>query len=394
MARPITLQSGIREFNKDITMYTGMLGGLTADIHTLRSLNPETTNRVLCVMYRGPYFMMQYLKENNNMYYGKSLFMTYKKFLEYYNTGIQVNMGSRDLAPTQIKGGFAGRQINIPTQQNAQTSQTLTINTFESVGRPITTFTNMWVDGIADGITGLTTYHGLVAGSYNEQTNQFKQIFKESGKNDGIALEPSPAWEVAEFLIIVLDRSGARVEAACAAIGCYPQAKIGHELYNYNNNGQSQVLPLTLTFNCQFVESAYINDLATRYVRKFAIFGNSNNFNIGAGDAFFENASSLGKHAMPNGDMFKNKPYYDAVQSGIGNMPVFKADPRAVERNRLADTALTPADHSRIYTGPKETVPFEDPYADTGAEKKSILGGIASAASSVAGAISNTLSGQ
>ena len=286
-------------------------------------------------------------------------------------------MGSRDLAPTQIKGGFAGRQINIPTQQNAQTSQTLTINTFESVGRPITTFTNMWVDGIADGITGLTTYHGLVAGSYDEQTNQFKQIFKENGKNDGIALEPSPAWEVAEFLIIVLDRSGARVEAACAAIGCYPQAKIGHELYNYNNNGQSQVLPLTLTFNCQFVESAYINDLATRYVRKFAIFGNSNNFNIGAGDAFFSNATSLGKDAMPNGDMFKNKPYYDAVQSGIGNMPVFKADPRAVERNRLADTSLTPADHSRIYTAPNQAIPFEDPYADTGA-----------------GAISNTLSGQ
>ena len=46
-SRPITLQSGIREFNKDITKYTGMLGGLTADIHTLRSLNPETTNRVL-----------------------------------------------------------------------------------------------------------------------------------------------------------------------------------------------------------------------------------------------------------------------------------------------------------------------------------------------------------
>lgn len=364
MARPITLQSGIREFNKDITMYTGMLGGLTADIHTLRSLNPETTNRVLCVMYRGPYFMMQYLKENNNMYYGKSLFMTYKKFLEYYNTGIQVNMGSRDLAPTQIKGGFAGRQINIPTQQNAQTSQTLTINTFESVGRPITTFTNMWVDGIADGITGLTTYHGLVAGSYDEQTNQFKQIFKENGKTDGIALEPSPAWEVAEFLIIVLDRSGARVEAACAAIGCYPQAKIGHELYNFNNNGQSQVLPLTLTFNCQFVESAYINDLAARYVRKFAIFGNSNNFNIGAGDAFFKDSTTTSE--TPNSDMFKNKPYMDAVQSGIGNMPVFEAQPQAVRKTRKSDTPLTPADHFRIYTGPEKYKPIDSAYGETG----------------------------
>ena len=39
MARPITLQSGVREFNQDITKYTGMLGGLTADIHTLRSVS-------------------------------------------------------------------------------------------------------------------------------------------------------------------------------------------------------------------------------------------------------------------------------------------------------------------------------------------------------------------
>lgn len=363
MARPITLQSGVREFNQDITKYTGMLGGLTADIHTLRSLNPETTNRVLCVMYRGPYFMMQYLKENNNMYYSKGLFMTYKKFLEYYNTGIQVNMGSRDLAPTQLKGGFAGRQINIPTQQNAQTGQTLTINTFESVGRPITNFTNMWVDGIADGITGLTTYHGLVAGSYDEQSKQFKRIFKEGLVDDGVALEPSPAWEVAEFLIIALDRSGARVEGAVAAIGCYPQGKIGQEIFQFNNNGQSQILPLTLTFNCQFVESAYINDLATRYVRKFAIFGNSNNFNIGAGDAFFKNARST----EPDSNMFENKPYMDAVQSGVGNMPVFKAQDRAVVRQRKSDTTLKPNDHSKIYTGPNSSVSIDSPYGETGA---------------------------
>lgn len=364
MARPITLQSGVREFNQDITKYTGMLGGLTADIHTLRSLNPETTNRVICVMYRGPYFMMQYLKENNNMYSPTSLFMTYKKFLEYYNTGIQVNMGSRDLAPTQLKGGFAGRQINIPTQQNAQVGQTLTINTFESVGRPITTFTNMWVDGIADNITGLTTYHGLVAGSYDQQTKQFKQIFKESNGADGVALEPSPAWEVAEFLIIALDRSGARVEGAVAAIGCYPQGKVGQEIFQFNNNGQSQILPLTLTFNCQFVESAYINDLATRYVRKFAIFGNSNNFNIGAGDAFFSSRTTASD--TPDSKQFKEVPYMDAVQSQIGNMPVFKAEEQAVRRDRKKDKSLDVADHFKIWTGPNKSEKIDSPYGETG----------------------------
>ena len=30
-------QSGIREYNGDLSQYTGMLGGLTPDVHTLRS---------------------------------------------------------------------------------------------------------------------------------------------------------------------------------------------------------------------------------------------------------------------------------------------------------------------------------------------------------------------
>ena len=36
----ISLQSGLREYNGDLSQYTGMLGGLTPDIHTLKSLNP------------------------------------------------------------------------------------------------------------------------------------------------------------------------------------------------------------------------------------------------------------------------------------------------------------------------------------------------------------------
>lgn len=361
---PITLQSGIREYTGDLSKYTGMLGGLTPDIHTLRSLNPETTNRVICVMYRGPWFMMKYLQENGNMYKQNGLFMTYKKVLEYYNTSIQCNFNSRDLTSTQLKGGFAGRSINLPTQQNAQTSQTLTIAVPELVGRPITNFHNMWIDGIADGITGLTTYHGNVAGSYDESTKQLKTIFSEEGKAAGVALEPSPAWEVAEFLIIALDRSGARVEGAVAALGCYPQAKVGADIFNFTNNGGSQIQNLQLTYNCQFVESAYINDLATRYVKNFAVFGNSNNFNPGAGDAFFAKSSSTG----PDTEMFNGgvAPTLDAVQSQVGNMPVFKADARAVNRVRKADTSISTADHSRIYTGVDSVEEIGSPYSNTG----------------------------
>ena len=185
---PITLQTGIREYNGDLSQYTGMLGGLTPDIHTLRSLNPLTTNRVICVMYRGPYFMQQYFKVDNNEYNGVSAFMTYKKVLEYNNQGIQINMGDGQLGPATLQGGFAGRTISIPTTQNTQQNQTLTITVSELCGRPISTFHNMWVDGIADPITGLCTYHGLVAGSEVNGINQ--RIFSSATGANETALEP------------------------------------------------------------------------------------------------------------------------------------------------------------------------------------------------------------
>ena len=66
MGKAISFQSGIREYTGDLSQYTGMLGGLTPDIHTLRSLNPETTNRVICVMYRGPFFLMHYFSAGDS----------------------------------------------------------------------------------------------------------------------------------------------------------------------------------------------------------------------------------------------------------------------------------------------------------------------------------------
>ena len=84
----ISLQSGIREYNGNLSEYTGMLGGLTPDVHTLRSLNPLTTNRVLAVMYRGPYFLVHYFgADKNNAYAANSEFSTYKKIIELLEEG-------------------------------------------------------------------------------------------------------------------------------------------------------------------------------------------------------------------------------------------------------------------------------------------------------------------
>lgn len=362
----ISLQSGIREYTGDLSKYTGMLGGLTPDVHTLRSLNPLTNNRVIAVMYRGPYFLCHYFAGANGDAYKNREFATYKKVVECYNTGIQCNMNDSQLNSTPLQGGFSARTISIPTTQASQGNQSLMITVPELVGRPIANFHNMWIDGIADPITGLTTYHGLVAGSNDpNQGNTPQRIFAPNTGASSEALEPSPAWEVAEFLIIALDRSGARVDAATMALGCIPTGKVGNSIFNASNSGQSQIESLQLSFSCQFVQSTYVNDLATRYVKQFAVFGNSLNFNPGAGDAFFtENSTGEIDTAMFNGG---KRPSLDAVQSALGNAPVFRADQQRVQREMPDERTLTPEDHSKIYNDPSYAsyTDIEDPYAPT-----------------------------
>jgi hypothetical protein len=356
----VDMQTGIRKYNGDLSRYTGMLGGLTPDIHTLRSLNPLTTNRVICVMYRGPYFLMSYFKgDSKNMYDPKNEFGTYKKILEYYNMGITCGIGDASLAPATLQGGFAGRSINVPTTQNTNNNQNLSIVVPEMVGRPVANFHNMWIDGIADPITGLTTYHGLVAGSVTTDGSKRPQrIFAGNTGADEVALDPSPAWEVAEFLVIVLDRSGARVEAATMALGCVPSQKIGNEIFNSNATGQSQIAQVTLAFSCQFIQSAYVNDIAARYVKQFAIFGNSLNLNPGVGDAFFDpNAPAPDNGGTINGAIFNGgkRPDLDAVQSALGTAPVMYASQAVLKRNAPESHELTPEDHSRIYNNTSYT---------------------------------------
>lgn len=369
----VSLQTGIREYHGDLSQYTGMLGGLTPDIHTLRSLNPLTTNRVIVVMYRGPYFLMHYFgSDTNNAYNPKNEFGQYKKIIEAYNTGITCNIGDAGLAPATLQGGFAGRSINIPTTQNQQSQQSIQIQVPEMVGRPVANFHNMWVDGIADPVTGLTTYHGLVAGSVDENLVPQRVFAPNTGANalsSTIALEPSPAWEVAEFLVIVLDRSGARVEAATMALGCVPSAKVGNQIFNSNATGQSQIASLDLNFSCQFIQSAYVNDLASRYVEQFAIFGNSLNLNPGAGDAFFDpNGPTPSNGGTINTPIFNNgeRPYLDAVQSGLGNAPVMTASKRRIDRTAPAPKQLTPEDHSKLYINEKfDSKSIANPYETT-----------------------------
>jgi hypothetical protein len=288
--------------------------------------------------------------------------MTYKKALEYFNQGIQCNMGDGSLTPANYQGGFAGRSISIPTTQNTQGQQSLTITVSEMVGRPIATVHNMWVDGISDPITGLTHYQGQVAGSYDTSDGMFKRVFTPNGSQNSQAFEPSPAYEVAEFLVMALDRSGARCEAAALALGCYPQTKLNGTILNSNATGSSEIERYQITFNCQFVQSTFVNDIANRYVKQFAIFGNSMNLNPGVGDAFFKtvNDTTINTALMHGG----NRPTLDAVQSSMGNAPVFRATETPIERQTPEYIDLQPISHSGIYKADDAGNVTGDPFSE------------------------------
>lgn len=374
----ITSQSGLREYTGNINDYTGMISGLAPDIHTLKSLNPETTNRVRIFMYRGPFFLMQYLAGSSKNAYGNNIFSTYKKLIEYYNMGFRPTKNGGQLNQGSLQGGFAGRNIAIPTTQTSGSNESLQITVPELVGRPVATVHNMWIDGISDRMTGLTTYFGLVAGSgsVTSEGNTLKRVFAPADGESDLALEPSPAYEVAEFLIVVLDRSGARVEAATAALGCYPQQRVGDEIFEHNNNGQSNIQQIQLTYNCQFVESSYVNDFAARVVSQQSIFGSYMNLNPGFGDAMFTgtdmfgDASNLPTHAEINTPQFNggNRPSLDAVQSGVGNYPAFKPSQQVTRRDGLHNKTIFPQDHSRIHTSGDytDTEPIGNPYSGAG----------------------------
>lgn len=374
----ITSQSGLREYTGNINDYTGMISGLAPDIHTLKSLNPETTNRVRIFMYRGPFFLMQYLAGSSKNAYGNNIFSTYKKLIEYYNMGFRPTKNGGQLNQGSLQGGFAGRNIAIPTTQTSGSNESLQITVPELVGRPVATVHNMWIDGISDRMTGLTTYFGLVAGSgsVTSEGNTLKRVFAPAEGESDLALEPSPAYEVAEFLIVVLDRSGARVEAATAALGCYPQQRVGDEIFEHNYNGQSNIQQLQLTFNCQFVESSYVNDFAARVVSQQSIFGSYMNLNPGFGDAMFTGTDMFGEtgnlptHAEINTPQFNggNRPSLDAVQSGVGNYPAFKPSQQVTRRDGLHNQMILPEDHSRIHNSGDytDTKPIGNPYTGAG----------------------------
>ena len=88
-----------------------------------------------------------------------------------------------------------------------------------------------------------------------------------------------------------------------------------------------------------------------------------------SGDAFFDpNGPTPSNGGTINTPIFNKgeRPYLDAVQSGLGTAPVMSASKRRVERTAPAPKQLEKEDHSKLYINEKfDSKSIANPYETT-----------------------------
>lgn len=247
----VTIQTNAHKAdNSDITKYSLMLGGLNVTRDALNQYDPLITGYGRLFMVRKPNLFNKILTDEFNKF---------KHILEYGNTGIG-GLGDVDLASTQIKGGYVGREFDIPTLATDGTSG-LNIKTFEFSGSPLREVLHFWINSISDLQSGFAHYGGLI----------------QDGK-----LSYKQANHTAEFIYVVTDRTGMKVEYACQYCNCFPKG-YKNDHFNYDA-GQHEFVDTSIEFYGTKYESAEINAKAAILLQNYQILVNSLEFNSGLDD--------------------------------------------------------------------------------------------------------------
>jgi hypothetical protein len=263
---PISIQSGANQFNAtDITKYSLMMGGLNVTHDVLASYDPLVTGFYRLFMVREPAFVKKYYEVSK----GTSRFDAYRHILEYGNMGVS-GLSNLELDTTDITGGYSGKTFTIPTvSKNGMNS--FTIKVFEFSGSPIREIHSTWINGIADENGGLAHYNGLIA----------------SGD-----LAYSQANETAEFIYVVTDRTGMKVEYAVMFANCIPKAV---PIQHFDSSaGEHDKVELDLEFTCTPYHGIDVNEKAALLLKQNQIMVNSLEFYTGLDSTSGRFATSTG----------------------------------------------------------------------------------------------------
>ena len=243
---PITIQTGANTFNyKGITKYSLMMGGLNVRHDVLKAFDPLVGGFYRLFMVREPAWVKKYL--------GRTRSAAFRHIIEYANMGVS---GIDDITVDfdQISGGYAKRQFDIPKTISDGT-ESFSIKVMEFSGCPVREYIHTWANGTVDLNSNIAHYGGLIA----------------SGD-----MAFAQANHTAEFIYVVTDQTGMKVNYACMFTNCFPK-KIPTSHFNAEA-GEHNTAQLDLEFTCTKYEGPEVNDKANELLARHQIMVNSLEF--------------------------------------------------------------------------------------------------------------------
>lgn len=273
----ITIQTGGHEYNNEnLTKYSLMMGGLNVTREVLRQYDPLVGGYPRLFMVRKPLFLTKTLPDK---------MAKFKHILEYGNVGIG-GLGDVELEVAQITGGYAGRSFDVPTVAKDGTNG-FQVSVYEFSGSPIRELLHSWINGISDLQTGLAHYNGLIA------TGQ---------------LQFSQANHTAEFIYVVTDRTGMKVEYACQLCNCFPKG-YKNDQFNATDPSSHEIVKYDIDFTATKYEGIDINKKAAILLKNYQILMNSLEFysgiTAGAGENYTINTNLATGYDNTTGEITK-----------------------------------------------------------------------------------------
>ena len=241
-----SLQSNIKNNNKDLTKYSLFLGGLNVKAKALEQYNPLKTGYTRIFVVQMPKFMNRILPIASK---------NFKHMIEY---GFKSIDGIQNLTMEYeaITGGYAGRSFEIPTILKDETNA-ITIKLQEMSGSPVREYIEMWLSGISDPHTGLCHYHGA--------------LDKDSATGNA-GMEAIQANQVAEMIYVSTDNTGREIEFACLLSNMIPKV-VKRDHYNYES-GTHNAVEYDIEFTCTMYTSPDVNEVAKLLLDKYKILTN------------------------------------------------------------------------------------------------------------------------
>lgn len=248
MAKANTFQTGANQYTDNkILDYSLFLGGLNVTRDALQQYDPLRTGFGRIFMIRQPAFIVKK---------APAKLKRFKHVLEYANTGVSGN-NNITVNFNELSGGYTGRKMEMPNIATDDTNE-LVIKTYEFSGSLMREVVQYWINGVTDLQSGFAHYYGLVANG--------EMAYRQAN-------------HTAEFIYVVTDPTGQKVEYACLFANCFPkEVKLDH--FNYEA-GQHDLVQLDISFTCTRYMSPQINQKATQLLKRYNILMNSLNFNSG-----------------------------------------------------------------------------------------------------------------